>query len=99
MIAVCWGKPRPNHFTVDEKVNPLAVIIQQVARKYRVTCLDLLSDRRSRYVAWPRQEVMYRAYTETTMSLPAIGRHLGGRDHTTVMHGIKQHKLRMETQP
>ena len=71
------------------------LIIAEVQRKHGVSYVELLSDRRSRYVAWPRQEVMYRAAKETRLSLPAIGRLLGGRDHTTILHGIRQHAKRM----
>jgi chromosomal replication initiator protein len=42
-----------------------------------------------------RQEAMYRLRTEKNLSLSAIGRELGKRDHTTVIHGIKQHKKRI----
>ena len=39
---------------------------------------------------------MYRMKTETTMSLPKIGDRLGGKDHTTVLYGIRKHKAKME---
>lgn len=59
-----------------------------VSHEFGVTPLDLVSDRRSAVVARPRQVAMWIAKHTTTMSLPAIGRHFGGRDHTTVMHAI-----------
>ena len=51
---------------------------------------DLVSARRSRAVARPRQIAMYLAKRLTTRSLPEIGRKFGGRDHTTVMHAVKR---------
>ena len=48
------------------------------------------SPRRSRSVARPRQIAMYLAKSITSRSLPEIGRKFGGRDHTTVMHGVKR---------
>ena len=50
----------------------------------------MLSARRSRAVARPRQIAMYLAKQLTTRSLPEIGRKFGGRDHTTVMHAVKR---------
>ena len=58
---------------------------------------DMLSKRRSRAIARPRQAAMYLAKTLTTRSLPDIGRRFGGRDHTTVIHAVKRiEALRLE---
>lgn len=51
---------------------------------------DLSSSRRSASVALPRQLVMFLAREMTLRSLPEIGRHLGGRDHSTIIHGCKR---------
>ena len=51
---------------------------------------DLLSARRSRTIARPRQIAMYLSKILTTRSLPEIGRKFGGRDHTTVIHAVKK---------
>ncbi|MBC7237394.1 MAG: hypothetical protein H5T69_16255, partial [Chloroflexi bacterium] len=48
---------------------------------------DITGRRRTRDIAMARQVVMYLARELTPMSLPQIGQALGGRDHTTVMHG------------
>lgn len=69
--------------TVDE-------IQRQVADYYNIKLSDLLSARRARQVARPRQLAMYLSKQLTSMSLPAIGRKFGGRDHTTVMHAVKR---------
>jgi chromosomal replication initiator protein len=69
--------------TIDE-------IIRKVADHYNLRISDLLSARRARAVARPRQVAMYLSKTLTTRSLPDIGRRIGGRDHTTVIHAIRK---------
>jgi len=69
--------------TIDE-------IQRKVADYYRLKLTDLLSARRAREVARPRQVAMYLAKKLTPRSLPEIGRRFGGRDHTTVMHAVKR---------
>ncbi len=51
---------------------------------------DLLSERRTRAVARPRQAAMYLGQADTTRSLPDIGRRFGGRDHITVLHAVRR---------
>ena len=58
---------------------------------------DLLSPRRARVVARPRQVAMWLAKTLTSKSLPDIGRRFGGRDHTTVIHACKTIEKLKET--
>ncbi|MBN9335069.1 helix-turn-helix domain-containing protein [Devosia sp.] len=70
-------------------------IIAEVCRKHGIDWLDMASIRRTKGTAEARHEAMYRMRHETTMSLPAIGRKLGGRDHSTVMYGIRKHAERM----
>jgi chromosomal replication initiator protein len=65
-------------------------IQRRVAEHYRLKLGDLLSPRRAREVARPRQVAMYLAKQLTPRSLPEIGRRFGGRDHTTVMHAVKR---------
>ena len=69
--------------TIDE-------IIRKVADHYNLRMSDLLSARRARQVARPRQVAMYLAKTLTSKSLPEIGRRFGGRDHTTVIHAVRK---------
>lgn len=66
-------------------------IVLEVAQKHRLTLDQLRGQRRSPEYVLARHEVCYRLYTETGMSLPAIGSKLGGRDHTTILHGIRKH--------
>lgn len=70
-------------------------IVEEVATKHQLRVVDLCSARRGRELVWARHEAMWRLRNETNMSLPAIGRKLGGRDHTTVLHGIQKHEARI----
>lgn len=78
------------------RLTPWKRILEEVCEKYGISRVDILSDRRSQKYVIARHEAMYRMRHETTMSYPAIGRRLGGKDHTSVMHGIKRHMHRME---
>ena len=69
--------------TVDE-------IQKATADHYGMKQADLISDRRTRAVARPRQAAMWLAKQLTTRSLPDIGRRFGGRDHTTVIHAVRR---------
>ncbi|RZJ19173.1 MAG: chromosomal replication initiator protein DnaA [Brevundimonas sp.] len=69
--------------TVDE-------IQKTVADHFSLKQADLLSERRTRSVARPRQIAMYLCKQHTTRSYPDIGRRFGGRDHTTVLHGVRK---------
>jgi len=69
-----------------------------VAEYYKIRVADLLSKRRSRSVARPRQIAMALAKELTNHSLPEIGDAFGGRDHTTVMHACKRIKELRETE-
>ncbi len=61
-------------------------IIQTVCDYFDVSALDIKSQKRTREIAVPRQIAMYLIRDMLSLSLPAIGREFGGRDHTTVMH-------------
>ena len=65
-------------------------IQRAVADHYRIRLAEMTSARRAREVARPRQIAMYLAKQLTPRSLPEIGRRFGGRDHTTVIHAVKQ---------
>ncbi len=64
-------------------------IQKQVAQHFGLRLSDILAARRARAVARPRQLAMYLAKQLTTASLPDIGRAFGGRDHTTIAHGVR----------
>jgi chromosomal replication initiator protein len=65
-------------------------IIEAVTRHFDVRLADLQSKRRSQSITMPRQICMYLARSLTKHSLEEIGGHLGGRDHTTVMHACNK---------
>ncbi len=65
-------------------------IQKAVVEHYGIRMADMTSARRSRAVARPRQMAMYLAKQLTPRSLPEIGKKFGGRDHTTVMHAVRQ---------
>ena len=71
-------------------------IIAEVLLKHRAFWRDMTAGRRDRETVLCRHEICYRLRRETEYSMPRIGRLLGGRDHTTVIHGCRQHKIRME---
>ena len=74
-------------------------IQKMVADYFKVRMSDLLSERRSRSVARPRQIAMALAKELTAHSLPEIGSAFGGRDHTTVMHACKRIKELQQSEP
>jgi chromosomal replication initiator protein len=92
------GKPITLDFVKDalrdllalqDKLITIENIQKTVAEYYKVKIADLLSKRRSRSVARPRQMAMALAKELTNHSLPEIGDAFGGRDHTTVLHACR----------
>ena len=75
--------------TSERKVT-IEEIIRKVAEHYNLRMTDLISARRARVVARPRQIAMFLSKSLTSKSLPEIGRKFGGRDHTTVIHAVKK---------
>lgn len=65
-------------------------IQRKVAEHYNIRLSDMIGPKRVRTFARPRQVAMYLCKQLTSRSLPEIGRRFGGRDHTTVMHGVKR---------
>ncbi|SFJ62198.1 chromosomal replication initiator protein DnaA [Celeribacter neptunius] len=76
------------------KASERKVTVEEIQRKvsehYAIRLSDMIGPKRVRSIARPRQVAMYLAKHMTTRSLPEIGRRFGGRDHTTVMHGVKR---------
>ena len=77
---------------LQDKLVTIDNIQKTVAEYYKVKVADLLSKRRSRSIARPRQMAMALAKELTNHSLPEIGDHFGGRDHTTVIHACRKVK-------
>ncbi|MDF1855932.1 chromosomal replication initiator protein DnaA [Pseudooceanicola sp.] len=65
-------------------------IQRKVSEHYNIRLSDMLGPKRLRSFARPRQVAMYLCKQMTSRSLPEIGRRFGGRDHTTVIHGVKR---------
>ena len=73
----------------DRKVT-VEEIQRKVSEHYNIRLSDIIGLKRVRTIARPRQVAMYLAKQLTSRSLPEIGRRFGGRDHTTVMHGVRK---------
>jgi chromosomal replication initiator protein len=65
-------------------------IQRRVADYYNIRLSDMIGPKRLRNIARPRQVAMFLAKQMTARSLPEIGRRFGGRDHTTIMHGVRK---------
>ena len=98
-VASLVGRPIDMELTQDSladvlRVSERKVTIEEIQRKvsehYNIRLSDLLGPKRVRSYARPRQVAMYLAKQLTSRSLPDIGRRFGGRDHTTVMHGVRR---------
>lgn len=83
---------------IPESTKPAAhrQIIRLVADAFGVTYLDIISQRRSAKIVLPRQIAFYIMRKHTTMSFPMIGGFVGGRDHTTVLHGVAKMEDRLQ---
>jgi chromosomal replication initiator protein len=73
----------------DKKVT-MDEIIKRTCEYYNIRQSDLMSPNRSRAIARPRQVAMFLCKKLTTRSLPEIGRKFGGRDHTTILYGVRK---------
>jgi chromosomal replication initiator protein len=109
VVATCefTGKPITLEFAkealkdllaLQEKLVTVENIQKMVAEYYKIRIADLLSKRRSRSIARPRQVAMALAKELTNYSLPEIGDAFGGRDHTTVLHACRRVKALRESE-
>lgn len=70
----------------------ILAVIENVARRHKVTVADIIGKRRDRVYVAARHEAIARvATTWPWISYPHLGRIFGGRDHTTIMHALKKH--------
>lgn len=72
----------------DRKIT-IEEIQRKVSEHFNIRLSDMIGPKRTRTIARPRQIAMYLSKQLTTRSLPEIGRRFGGRDHTTIMHGVR----------
>ncbi len=77
-------------FKEPRQTVPIKEIQEAVSRHYGISVLDLISDRRGRAYALPRQVAMYFCRTLSPHSYAEIGRRFGGRDHSTVLYGSQK---------
>lgn len=77
------------------KRDRVRIIIQEVSRKYAISCDDIISDSRKPHIIPARHETFWRARHELSLSYPKIGTKIGGKDHTTVIHGCRRHEQRI----
>ena len=74
----------------SERKITIEEIQRRVSEHYNIRLSDMIGPKRLRSYARPRQVAMYLSKHMTSRSLPEIGRRFGGRDHTTVMHGVRR---------
>lgn len=73
------------------------LIVQVVAEHFNITPQDICSQKRSKDIVFPRQICMYLCRNMTATSLQAVGKILGGRDHTTIIHGSEKIAAELKT--
>jgi hypothetical protein len=69
-------------------------VVEVVCQKYKVSMRDILSDRRTAWVIWPRHVAMYLCRELTPLSYPVLGR-MFRRDHTTLIHAYQKIERRI----
>jgi chromosomal replication initiation ATPase DnaA len=82
-----------------EQTIPISEIIDACAERYGVSAVNIISAQRRKAFCHARQIAMYLCTILTTRSLPQIGRYIGDRDHTTVMHGRNRVQEMIEHNP
>lgn len=81
----------PNFWPIIGKAMPsLKLILECVSSHLMVGKIDIISERRTVNLTYPRHLCYWLMRSMTTHSLPTIGRTLGGRDHTTILHGCRK---------
>lgn len=72
--------------------------LDEICEKYAVTVAEIMGNQRNGRIVRARQHFMYELKTNTTWSLPEIARRLNGRDHTSVLWGVRRHEALIEQQ-
>lgn len=79
----------------EERKSVIEIVSEVLRAHPGITVADLKGSRRNRRITLPRQIAMYEVYTQRKdMTLPAVGRWFGGKDHTTVLHAVRKMKAR-----
>ena len=84
------------YLQVEDRQISVDTIVSGVAKFFNVKVQDMKGPRRTKQLVLPRQVAMFLARRHTSLSLPEIGKHFGGRDHTTVMHAVKKIEKALE---
>ncbi len=86
-------KEKRNNVTVDD-------VIEAVADHFKIKPHDIKSERRMQSIALPRQIAMYIARTKLNYSYPELGEKFGGKDHSTIIHGVRkiEEKIKKDSQ-
>ena len=92
LLQDTFGSPRQHNITVD-------TILKIVADYFSISYIDLKGKKRTKNISFPRQIAMYLAREMTELSTTEIGVELGGRDHTTVMHGHQKIETQTAIEP
>jgi hypothetical protein len=100
MSVAPFTDPQPDERPAAPQREPsIRHIAETVCATYGVDYRDLISARRTTSLVRPRQVAYWLARRHTRKSLPEVGRRLGGRDHTTVLHGIDRMEMRLAGDP
>ena len=95
-LALAQKVLEPHQVPVDH--SPEA-ILEAVAKEFNITVSELKGPRRTRRISVPRQVAMFLMREMAQLSFPQIGEFLGGRDHTTVMHGVTKVEKNLQADP
>ncbi len=87
----------PKSSSPGQRKRTVEEIQRATCDQFGLSTEELLSSTRARRIAWPRQLAMYLARELSGESLPTIGRHFGGRDHTTVLHAWRRAGARISS--
>ena len=88
-------EPKADIQTVQKRITP-ELILELITRQFDTSIKDLCGKKRKKEIVLPRQMAMFLLRNELGMNLEEIGQILGGRDHTTIMHGCERIKTVVE---
>jgi len=92
LLQDTFGSPRQHNISID-------TILKIVADYFGISYIDLKGKKRTKNISFPRQVAMYLAREMTEFSTTEIGMELGGRDHTTIMHGHQKIETQTAIEP
>lgn len=93
------AQPDPYDTSLIRAPKPIKQVVRYVAMKHQVSIRLILDSGRNAAVVRARQEIYWRLVAIGAYSLPQVGMWVGGRDHTTVLHGVREHAKRHGERP